>query len=188
MKKTVMSLLVLCLTPVWSQADTQAVTFGWSHSELSSLNSLNGVNLKYRYETASPLSLMGSFTWLSGDQSFISYANRDRLENKVDIKSYSLMAGPAWRVNEYISIYGLFGLNYIKADVNSHWFNWEGQLVDLGYLTEHHKKTAVAYGAGIQINPLENIAVDIGYEGSTFKMAGGNYHLNGFNLAVGYRF
>ena len=188
MKKTALSLFILSLMPALSQADTQTVSLGWAHSKMSSLDSLNGVNLKYRYETDSPLSLIGSFTWLSGDQKFVSYANRDRVENKAEVKSYSLMAGPAWRVNEYISFYGLLGLNYVKADVRSHWFNWEGQFVERGYLTENHKKTAFAYGAGIQLNPLENVAVDIGYEGSTFEMAGKDYHLNGFNIAVGYRF
>lgn len=188
MKKTALSLFILSLIPAVSQADMQTVSLGWAHSEVSPIDSLNGVNLKYRYETASPLSLIGSFTWLSGDGKFVSYADLDRLENKADVKSYSLMAGPAWRVNEYISFYGLLGLNYVKVDVRSHFFNWEGQLVERGYLTEKHKKTAFAYGAGIQLNPLENIAVDIGYEGSTFDIAGKNYHLNGFNIAVGYRF
>ena len=188
MKKTALSLFILFLIPAVSQADMQTVSLGWAHSEITSLDSLNGVNLKYRYETASPLSLIASFTWLSGDGKFVSYADLDRLENKAEVKSYSLMAGPAWRVNEYISFYGLLGLNYVKADARSHWFNWQGEYADEGYLTENYKKTAIAYGAGIQLNPLENLAVDIGYEGSTFEIAGKDYHLNGFNIAVGYRF
>jgi putative virulence related protein PagC len=188
MKKTALSLFILSLMPAVSQAGTQTASLGWAHSEMSSLDSLNGVNLKYRYETASPLSVIGSFTWLKGDQKFVSYAGRDRIENKADVKSYSLMAGPAWRLNEYISFYGLLGVNNVKADVRSRWFNWQSTFADKGYLTENHKKTAIAYGVGIQLNSLENIAVDIGYEGSTFEMAGKDYHLNGFNLAVGYRF
>jgi len=97
MKKTALSLFILFLMPAASQANMQTVSLGWAHSNMSSLDSLNGVNLKYRYETDSPLSLIGSFTWLSGDQKFVSYASRDRIENKAEVKSYSLMAGPAWR-------------------------------------------------------------------------------------------
>lgn len=188
MKKTVLSLLIVSLTPALSYADKQTVSLGWAHSEMSTIDSLNGVNLKYRYETASPLSLIGSFTWLSGDKKFVTYASNDRIENKADVKSYSLMVGPAWRMNEYVSFYGLLGLNYVKADARSHWFNWTGSYVEEGYTTENYKKTAFAYGAGIQLNPLNNVAVDIGYEGSTVDLAGKDYHLNGFNLAVGYRF
>ena len=188
MKKRLLSVLIFSLTPTLSQADMQTFSLGWAHAKISSLDSLNGVNLKYRYETASPLSLLGSFTWLSGDQESVSYAAKDRIENKIDVKSYSLMAGPAWRFNQYISAYGLLGLNYVKGDVRSHWFNWQGQYVDSGYLTENHKKTSVAYGVGIQINPLENLAIDVGYEGTNFKINDENYNVNQFNIGVGYRF
>ncbi|ENN8379042.1 Ail/Lom family outer membrane beta-barrel protein [Providencia rettgeri] len=47
--------------------------------------------------------------------------------------------------------------------------------------------TNFAYGAGVIINPMENIAVNIGYEGTQADMDG-HKSMNGFNIGVGYRF
>lgn len=44
------------------------------------------------------------------------------------------------------------------------------------------------YGAGVQINPIENVAIDIGYEGSSIDDGNKSHTINGFNIAVGYRF
>lgn len=44
------------------------------------------------------------------------------------------------------------------------------------------------YGVGFQVNPMENLAVDIGYEGSSLDAGGKNRSINGFNIGVGYRF
>jgi putative virulence related protein PagC len=44
------------------------------------------------------------------------------------------------------------------------------------------------YGAGVQINPWNNLTIDVGYEGSRVKDGGTDYAVNGFNVGVGYRF
>ncbi|KAB8306336.1 Ail/Lom family protein, partial [Erwinia endophytica] len=57
-----------------------------------------------------------------------------------------------------------------------------------GNLYYNGKKTSFMYGAGVQINPTENWAVDVGYEGSSFDDNEKRRSLNGFNIGVGYRF
>lgn len=49
-------------------------------------------------------------------------------------------------------------------------------------------RTSFMYGAGVQINPIENVAIDIGYEGSSIDDGNKSHTINGFNIAVGYRF
>jgi putative virulence related protein PagC len=44
------------------------------------------------------------------------------------------------------------------------------------------------YGAGVQINPLPNFVIDVGYEGSKLNGNFNDLSVNGFNIGVGYRF
>ncbi|ECI2922651.1 outer membrane beta-barrel protein, partial [Salmonella enterica subsp. enterica serovar Enteritidis] len=46
------------------------------------------------------------------------------------------------------------------------------------------RRTGFAWGAGVQFNPVENVVIDLGYEGSKVGAA----KLNGVNVGVGYRF
>ncbi|MEJ1267542.1 Ail/Lom family outer membrane beta-barrel protein [Pantoea ananatis] len=47
---------------------------------------------------------------------------------------------------------------------------------------------ALAYGAGIIINPVDYLSVTLGYEGSRTRVEGEQRAVNGVNLGVGYRF
>jgi len=170
-------------------ADQQTVSIGYAQSKVQGLNNINGVNLKYRYEWDSPVSVIGSFTYMSGSDDYSYRLTRDIISNNVDIKYYSLSAGPAYRFNEYISIYGLLGLNYNKVDYRSSWTNYEsGSYRYMGSETGNINKTSLMYGVGLQINPMENVAVDIGYEGSSLDAADQSHSINGFNIGIGYRF
>ena len=47
-----------------------------------------------------------------------------------------------------------------------------------------HSNTSLAWGAGVQFNPTESVAVDVAYEGS----GSGNWRTDGFIVGVGYKF
>ena len=46
-----------------------------------------------------------------------------------------------------------------------------------------HSNTSLAWGAGVQFNPTESVAIDIAYEGS----GSGDWRTDGFIVGVGYR-
>lgn len=52
----------------------------------------------------------------------------------------------------------------------------------------NHDSTSLVYGAGVQINPLDNFVIDVGYKGSKLDDGGKDHTVNGFNIGVGYRF
>jgi putative virulence related protein PagC len=100
------------------------------------------------------------------------------------VKYYSLLVGPAYRVNEYVSVYALGGVSYTKLNEDTTWIDSNGPFY---HESESDNSTAFAWGAGLQFNPTGNISVGIGYEGTTAKYIH-SHSINGFNLTVGYRF
>ncbi|WP_078002426.1 Ail/Lom family outer membrane beta-barrel protein [Izhakiella australiensis] len=179
MKKTLLALALLPLFSSVAQADQQSVTLGWAHTSTSAsdVKNLDGINVKYRYEWDSPVGIIGSFSWMKGDDEF-SFSYDGHGKTKVNI--YSLMVGPAWRINEYVSLYGLVGANFADIKVNA----------SNAYSSADSKWNGsnFAWGAGVQINPMTNLVIDVGYEGSQLKPNGESFDLNGFNIGVGYKF
>ncbi|MDY6461988.1 Ail/Lom family outer membrane beta-barrel protein [Acinetobacter faecalis] len=49
---------------------------------------------------------------------------------------------------------------------------------------EKGSETGFAYGVGLTVNPIQNIAINVGYEGTNVDST----RFNGFNVGVGYRF
>ncbi len=47
-----------------------------------------------------------------------------------------------------------------------------------------HSNTSLAWGAGVQFNPTESVAVDVAYEGS----GSGDWRTNSFIVGIGYKF
>lgn len=169
-------------------ANDQTVSLGYAHSDINmeGTKNLNGVNVKYRYDWGSPLSVISSFTYLTSDTK--KTAEMGGIINmSLDIKYYSLSAGPAYRLNSWLSVYGLLGLNYNKSNAIA---TWENKVSGNNYPDQYIKstKTHFVYGAGVQINPIDNVAIDIGYEGSSVDVDNKKYTTNGFNIGVGYRF
>ena len=89
-------------------AATSTVTGGYAQSDMQGeANKAGGFNLKYRYEQDNnPLGVIGSFT----------YTEKDRSESGVYKKGqyYGITAGPAYRLNDWASIYGVVGVGYGK--------------------------------------------------------------------------
>lgn len=102
------------------------------------MNKTNGFNLKYRYEQDNnPLGVIGSFT----------YTEKDRTENGAYNKGqyYGITAGPAYRLNDWASIYGVVGVGYGKfQQTENQGLNRTASTSDYGF----------SYGAGLQFNPI----------------------------------
>ena len=91
-------------------ADEHSVSVGYAQSKVQDFKNIRGVNLQYRYEWDSPVSVMGSFTYMKGDDDQNYYLSSDYINNHVEAKYYSLLVGPAFRINEYVSLYALGGV------------------------------------------------------------------------------
>lgn len=185
MKKAVLSsflLSVITLSAIpAAQADTHSLSLGLAQSRVEHLNDIRGVNLKYRYETNSPVGIIASFSWQGGDyEESGSFPGGVFWKNDVKAKYWSLLAGPALRVNQYASVYALAGVGNGKVDVKDH----VGTPVYRETFSGSESRTGFAWGLGVQFNPTENMVLDVGYEGSKID----TMKVNGFNLGVGYRF
>lgn len=191
MKHIALSLTFLAAitTSAVVKADNHTITLGYAQSKVQDFKDINGVNVKYRYEWNSPLSVITSFTYLQGSDDSRYLVTQDIIDRHAEVKYYSLAAGPAYRINQYISIYGLVGLSHTKVDYNFNWQNYGGDsYTDMGNTSNSNKSTNFMYGAGVQTNPWNNLTVDIGYEGSKTSDGSKDYAINGFNIGVGYRF
>ncbi|TGD33438.1 hypothetical protein C9F07_34590, partial [Salmonella enterica subsp. enterica serovar Poona] len=93
---------VLAFSAGTAVAATSTVTGGYAQSDAQGVaNKMSGFNLKYRYEQDdNPLGVIGSFT----------YTEKDRTNGAGDYNKgqyYGITAGPAYRLNDWASIYGV---------------------------------------------------------------------------------
>ncbi|ECU3284697.1 hypothetical protein DYO40_21895 [Salmonella enterica subsp. enterica serovar Javiana] len=185
MRKKILSSLILATAGLavipLAQADNHSISAGYAQGRVEHFKDIRGVNLKYRYETEMPVGVMASFSYLSGKDDYTDgIPGNISWKDEVKATYWSLMAGPAVRVNEFVSFYALAGAGTAKAEVKEH--------VSIPSYSASadvsERKTGLAWGAGVQFNPVENVVIDVGYEGSKI----GAMKLNGFNLGVGYRF
>lgn len=186
MKK--LSLAILFILPMvngMAYADNQTLSVGYAQSKVQDFKNLRGVNLQYRYEFESSLSAIASFTYMNGDDEQNYLLSGDAVNNQIDAKYYSLLAGPAYRINDYVSLYALGGVAYVKATGKTRWINVDDDYVNHEDISE--KSTSLAYGLGVVFNPVEYLSVNIGYEGTRVSLDR-NRSINGFNIGVGYRF
>lgn len=182
MKNTIVTLFLACISGISinAMAADHTVSVGYANIKADDFKNLKGVNAQYRYETQSPWGAVVSSTYVSGKED--TQYDVDEVEH-AKVTYFSLLAGPSYRFNEYVSLYALAGFAQTKSsyDFYDYGFNY----------SEHNslKKTSVAYGIGMSVNPVENIAVNVGYEGTRFKgFEDQTAKLNGFNISVGYKF
>ena len=150
---------------VGTASAASTVTGGYAQSDMQGkANKAGGFNLKYRYENDTPLGYIGSFT----------YTEKNRSEADVYNKSqyYGITAGPAYRINDWASIYGVVGVGYGKFQSTN--FPAKSDTSDYGF----------SYGAGLQFNPIENVALDFSYEQSRIR----SVDVGTWIAGVGYRF
>ncbi|MBC8946357.1 Ail/Lom family outer membrane beta-barrel protein [Xenorhabdus indica] len=237
-KKALLTILALFSFMYGSlaNADTHTIAAGYARGKITKpadkIN-LNGFNIHYRYEWDSPVSIIGQFTYMQGrgGRSFSFYNTVGTFmsdsapkyfeaKNSYRAKYFSLMAGPAYRINDYLSIYGLLGISHVTYHINAPFGvsdninninpstgfegTWRGltPVGEVEYIDNRHNNTKsslrtnnIAYGAGIEINPVKNITLYLAYEGTLSKFTdtipyseGTNNYINGFNVGIGYRF
>lgn len=130
---------VLAFSAGTAVAATSTVTGGYAQSDAQGVaNKMSGFNLKYRYEQDdNPLGVIGSFT----------YTEKDRTNGAGDYNKgqyYGITAGPAYRLNDWASIYGVVGVGYGKFQTTDY-PTYKHDTSDYGF----------SYGAGLQFNPME---------------------------------
>ncbi|MEQ9891387.1 outer membrane protein OmpX [Pectobacterium aroidearum] len=149
-------------------AGQSTVTAGYAQGDAQGVqNKVKGFNLKYRYEQDNnPLGVISSFTYLE--------------KNGSDGSDYSkgqymgFTAGPAYRLNDWASLYGVIGFSHGKVTNNA----------TNGLNNSSNDDYGFTYGAGVQFNPIQDVALDVGYEQSRIR----SVDVGAWAVGVGYRF
>lgn len=149
-------------------AGQSTVTAGYAQGDAQGVvNKAKGFNLKYRYEfDDSQVGVISSFTYLEDSQSNDGYYNKGQY--------MGFTAGPAYRINDWASVYGVIGLSHGKYTYNA---------AD-GTDNNHNDDYGFTYGAGLQFNPIQDVALDVGYEQSRIR----SVDVGTWAVGVGYRF
>lgn len=179
LKKTLgLSVLLIAMGSVSvAHAVTQTVTLGYSQAWIKDLDRVDGKGLtaKYHYQGSAPVGVIGAATYMGAS---VKGINEDQNRVKLNFRYFSLLAGPSYKINDYVSIYGMTGVANGKIKVS---FQSEKERY---HQSESASKFGFAYGAGVQIVPAANWTIDTGYEGAHI----GNVLVNGINFGVGYHF
>ncbi|PIJ52099.1 PagC [Erwinia sp. OLTSP20] len=186
MKKLAISgLCVFMMAGACPVQASNTISIGYAQSKVENFKNMPGVNLQYRYEWDSPLSVVASFTTLENNNDSESQFLGLRTTDNVKAEYYSLLAGPAYRLNDYFSLYALAGMSHTKMSRHYNGYDGQGGSLQFNY---SDNSNAFAYAAGIIINPLDYLSVTLGYEGSQTRVEGDKRAINGVNLGIGYRF
>lgn len=181
LNKTLKYSLLLATAALSSTAFAEStVSVGYAYSKIEDVK-LKGVNAQYRYEWDSPVNLVVSASYLKGDNKLSYTDGYDMYHDEYNIKQFSLLAGPEYKINDFLGVYALAGFAHSKIEGQQTWVNSTGHTKDFN---DSLKETNFAYGVGVKINPIDNVSVNLGYEGTMVDGA----KAKGFNIGVGYRF
>ncbi|RCP64047.1 Ail/Lom family outer membrane beta-barrel protein [Escherichia coli] len=185
--------LVAAVVPAGAAEYQSTLSAGYLHarSGMSGSDDSAGFNVKYRYELTDTLGMVTSFSY-AGDRNcqLTRYSDTHWHEDSVRNRWFSVMAGPSVRVNEWFSAYAMAGVSYSRVSTFSGDYlrvtDNKGKTHDVltGSDDGRHSNTSLAWGAGVQFNPTESVAIDIAYEGS----GSGDWRTDGFIVGVGYKF
>lgn len=160
-------------------ADNHSVSVGYAQSMVKDFTHIRGVNAQYRYEWDSPVSVIGSISYMTRSEDYTE-EQIFTIREHAKMKYWSLLVGPSYRFSDYISAYVIGGFSHVKSSANVY---FEDEHLNGSEISDNF-----AYGAGVIINPLENLVLNVGYEGTKTKFSSRNFDINGFNVGVGYRF
>ncbi|MBH5326249.1 outer membrane beta-barrel protein [Salmonella enterica] len=178
MKKSILATLFIgafmASGVVNAAAPQHTISGGYAQSNLkaggqSADDKPKGVNVKYRYEFNEKWGVASSFTYTG--QSYDFYYAGSKVGD-ADLDYYSLSAGPAYRINDYFSVYGLVGFAHGRITSDVFWH------------PSSESKTSGVYGAGLQFNPFPNWVVDASYEYTKL----GDVKVGTWTAGIGYRF
>ncbi|WP_409308902.1 outer membrane protein OmpX [Pectobacterium sp. B1J-3] len=159
---------VLAVSAGSAMAGQSTVTAGYAQGDAQGVvNKAKGFNLKYRYEQDNnPLGVIGSFTYLQDSNTTDGFYTKGQY--------MGITAGPAYRLNDWASIYGVVGISHGKYTGNETDGSFHQSNDDYGF----------TYGAGLQFNPIQDVALDVGYEQSRIR----SVDVGTWAVGVGYRF
>ncbi|HGJ5858563.1 MAG TPA: Ail/Lom family outer membrane beta-barrel protein [Arsenophonus nasoniae] len=156
-----------------------------------SYSNLGGAFMRYRYELTDNWGIISSLAYSTKDYNANASAtknkDKDRMStrNKVSGDYISLMIGPTYRFNEYVSVYGLVGGAYKKLSYESVSQEFKNNsLVNSSRSSQSDNKTELAYGIGMQVNFWQNATLDLGYEQS----GSGDWKTSAWTVGIGYKF
>ena len=160
--------MVMAFSAGSAVAGQVTVSGGYAQSDFQGFaNKADGFNLKYRYEwDDSPLGVIGSFTYTEK-----SRTDSDGLYNKGQY--YGVTGGPAYRINDWASVYGVVGVGYVKC-----------QKIDDQRHKNDFRDAGFSYGAGVQLNPIKDVALDFSCEQSRIR----SVDVGTWIAGVGYSF
>ncbi|EOA6889798.1 Ail/Lom family outer membrane beta-barrel protein [Shigella dysenteriae] len=165
--------------PAWASEHQSTLSAGYlqPHTDMPGSDDLKGINVKYRYEFTDTLGLVTSFSYANAeDEQKTHYSDTRWHEDSVRNRWFSayVMAGVAY------SRVSTFSGDYLRVTDN------KGKTHDVltGSDDNRHSNTSLAWGAGVQFNPTESVAIDLAYEGS----GSGDWRTDGFIVGVGYKF
>ncbi|HCR5603665.1 TPA: Ail/Lom family outer membrane beta-barrel protein, partial [Shigella dysenteriae] len=147
--------------PAWASEHQSTLSAGYlqPHTDMPGSDDLKGINVKYRYEFTDTLGLVTSFSYANAeDEQKTHYSDTRWHEDSVRNRWFSAyaMAGVAY------SRVSTFSGDYLRVTDN------KGKTHDVltGSDDNRHSNTSLAWGAGVQFNPTESVAIDLAYEGS----------------------
>ena len=185
----VASLIAALLTGTTTvNAAEHSLSLGYTQAKMDSVK-FHGAEIKYRFEWGSPWSVISAFSYQTEKRGFMDANQREIFDGSTRIKTGSLMAGPAWRFNEFFSLYAMAGLNKVK--MHQQWKlkqpgNSVTQATEQYSDTFHHLTPVVSVGT--QINPLSSVVVDLSYAVSRPKIHNGHTDLSVISLGIGVKF
>ncbi|MDX7987236.1 autotransporter outer membrane beta-barrel domain-containing protein [Xenorhabdus sp. 12] len=185
MKKTLLTAAIATGVSILSfnvnASNNHTISLGYAQSSLNNDakiylnkqkmdNKQHGLNLKYRYEFDNHFGVISSLAYTQNQHTDDNLGHI----SKYKMSSTSLMAGPAYRFNDFISAYGLLGAVHNKVNFDSSDKEQNSSF----------KSTSLSYGLGLQFNPTPNWAADVSYS----HAKSGELKLGTWAFGVGYRF
>ncbi|WP_174889229.1 Ail/Lom family outer membrane beta-barrel protein [Candidatus Williamhamiltonella defendens] len=166
-----------------------SVSVGYAWSSLGVVNEKNnliktnkdagpkGINLKYRYEIDNQLGIITSFTYLRKKEDLSGKIGPADINYSLNFNYYSLLIGPTYRFNEWVSGYAALGVVHSKVKET-------GKFIDIDEKFDN-KKNGFAGMIGVQVNPMPNIVID-----GSFEYAKSVYGKKAkvWSIGLGYRF
>lgn len=126
---------------------SQTLSVGYAQSKVEDFKNMPGMNLQYRYEWDSPVSVVASFTTLENSEDSNSSFFQRHTSDHVSAKYYSLLAGPAYRLNQRVSVYALAGFSHAAMSRQYHGYDSQGMPQDIQFSeTTNALLTALIWG------------------------------------------